>query len=340
MPALAQTKPWLVSVISTPRSARSTSRLSSRISSHQRRLLAEHCGELGAPRRPGCTEESRRTRPSALETTFCEIDDDVAVARARRARRSARRAFVPWPRSRAGPSTGIDPQRACALISPAPSRSAAPGRGRVASSRVRAIDVGGGVEVERQRGQLLDREGDAGLARGGDVALAAALAEGGPDRVRRARAPGRWCRCRGGRGRSRRSARARRSAGGRARAGRAAGSRRASRTTQLGARGLRRGRSRPAPPRSGRRRSGSGDHLGAGRGRELRALGLAADDDRPLDRARRRRSPPARPRASPRPVARGARRRCPAASRCLAAPKRFTGRTAVAFKPSTRALAA
>ena len=46
-------------------------------------------------------------------------------------------------------------------------------------------DVGGGVEVERERGQLLDREGDAGRAGGGDVAGAASLAEGGCDRVRR-----------------------------------------------------------------------------------------------------------------------------------------------------------
>ena len=51
-------------------------------------------------------------------------------------------------------------------------------------------DVGRRVEVEGEGGQLLDGIGHAGLARGGDVAGAAALAEGRPDRSGRGQGEG------------------------------------------------------------------------------------------------------------------------------------------------------
>ena len=71
MPALAQTRPWRVSMIRTPRSARRTSRLSSRISSTRAGSLPSTAASRRASA-PGIAEERRRTRPSALETTFCE----------------------------------------------------------------------------------------------------------------------------------------------------------------------------------------------------------------------------------------------------------------------------
>ena len=73
MPALAQTKPWWVSTISTPRSARSTSRLSSRISSTRAGSLPSDRGEAARLARRASHRGERRTRPSALETTFCEM---------------------------------------------------------------------------------------------------------------------------------------------------------------------------------------------------------------------------------------------------------------------------
>ena len=180
-PALAQTKPWWVSTISTPRSARSTSRLSLEDQLDQRRLLAEVGGESTRLRARDDRGEAPDP-PLGLGDDLLRDDDDVAVARALRGRRSRRRRDIP------GSNSGR-PSRRAQHLQPAHMPSAlAVRRARSALARELAgqgDDVGRRVEVERQRGQLLDREGDARLARGGDVALAAALAEGGLDRRRR-----------------------------------------------------------------------------------------------------------------------------------------------------------
>ena len=126
------------------------------------------------------------------------------------------------------------------------------------------------------------------------------------------------------------AARARRSAGGRARAGRAAGSRRGGGRRTRRPR-LRRGRCPPAPPRRGRASSGSGTTSAPASAASSWATGsplttivrsiVRAAADRLEHVGEHRRD------QLPAPLA----RRCPAASRCLAAPKRLTGRTAVAF---------
>ena len=85
MPAFAQTKPWWVSVIMTPRSARNTSLHSSRISSTSGGSLPSR-RRGGAPRLRGWTEARRRSRPSALETTFCEITSTSPSSRSARRR--------------------------------------------------------------------------------------------------------------------------------------------------------------------------------------------------------------------------------------------------------------
>ena len=69
MPALAQTKPWWVSTISTPRSARSTSALSSRISSTSAGSLPSTAARRRASP-PGRTEERRRTGPPPWRRSF------------------------------------------------------------------------------------------------------------------------------------------------------------------------------------------------------------------------------------------------------------------------------
>ena len=95
MPALAQTQPSPVSVISTPRSARTTSLLSSRISSTSAGSLPSTAASFAAPRRRGSTADSLRTRPSALETTFWEMTTTSPSASSASGRRSARRAGPP-----------------------------------------------------------------------------------------------------------------------------------------------------------------------------------------------------------------------------------------------------
>ena len=293
----------------------------------QRRVLAERPRRGGAPRRPGSPSERRRTRPSALETIFCETTTTSPSRELGARRRSPRR--PPCPRRtpaaprRAGPSLAHSAQRPRGAAGAAAAGLELAGEGD---------DVGRGVEVERQRGELLDRVGDPRLAGGGDVAGAAALAEGGPDRARRARGRGRWCRSRGGRGRSPRRSPGRRSAGGRARAGRAAGSRRG------GGRRTRRRRPRRGLD-AGQGRldvagvGGVGDQLGAGRAASSGAPGSPLTTTCARSCAPRR-SPRARRRASPRPAPARRSSSMPAASRRFASAKRFTGSIAVAFKPS------
>ena len=104
MPALAQTKPCRVSTIRTPRSARSTSLLSSRISSTKAGSLPSAAARRRASP-PGQHRGEAADLSLGLGDDLLGDDDDVAVARARRSPRSARRS--PFPRSTSGrPATG------------------------------------------------------------------------------------------------------------------------------------------------------------------------------------------------------------------------------------------
>ena len=330
----------VVSAIRTPRSARSTS---AALVEDQLRPGAGPCPSTAAscaPRRPAITDgeaadaalglrddllrDRRRRRPSAS-------DRRRAAAISRRARRP--------PRPRAGPATGDDLQPASPprSVRRAPSRVARRRRGRASSSRVRATRSAGRVEVERQRRQLLDRTAPRPRARAVDVAGAAALAEGRarsrPAGASSERVGAGAVAVRDDRDVARRASGQQPSSSSR---GSSSGQSPGSRTTRLGAELQGAGDPGRAPPPSGRARPGREDLVGAGaaRVRARSARRLAGDDDRALDRLAPRRSPPARPRASPlTSAARSRARRCRRASRCLAAPKRLTGRIAVAFKP-------
>ena len=163
----------------------------------QRRLLAEHrrqLARLGAgdrPRRGGAPGPRPWRRSSARR-------------RRRRRRSSSARAAISSPSGI--PSLDLrqpgdrDANLAVAvrrsLISPG-ALGRAPGAPPRPAPRARGSGRSTSAGVSRSsasEAQLLDREGDAGLAGGGDVAGAAALAEGGLDRARAARARARWCR--------------------------------------------------------------------------------------------------------------------------------------------------
>ena len=152
----------------------------------QGRLLAEHRGEAA---RLAAREHRGEAADASLGLgdDLLRDDDDVAVFElGARGDQLAERHRPRRPR--AGPRPGwISTARSHGW-----SRSYAERlRGSLGAARARlqlageGDDVGRGVEVERQRGQLLDRERHAGLAGGGDVAGAASLAEGGPDRAGR-----------------------------------------------------------------------------------------------------------------------------------------------------------
>ena len=153
------------------------------------------------------------------------------------------------------------------------------------STRVSATTSAGRVEVERQRGQLLDR--DRGRRprgrrrRGGRSCPRRRPAGSRPA----GRGRGRWCRCRGGRGRSRRSCAgtpvSRRSSSFGSSSGQSPGSRTTHSAPSASARAI------PASaavtwPSS----AGSGSTSRGARGDDLLRPRVAADDDRPLDRAR------------------------------------------------------
>ena len=338
MPALAQTKPCVG--LDDQDAALGAQHLAALVEDQldQRRLFAEHGGEparLGAGHHRG----ELRTRPSALETTFWETTTTSPLGELGSARRSARRALIPSLELGQAGDRG-DPQLVGARRSypQRPGRARARGPGRASSSRVSAIRSAGVSRSSPSEASSSTAEGDAGLAGGGDVAGAAALAEGrarsrpaGSARARWSRSP--W--------RSGTIADvALRHAGQqpvelarveqRAVAGQQDDAARRPRP--------RPGRSRPAPPRRGRRRSGSGDDLGTGRRRRAPARpgsplttivrSIAA---RLADRLEHVGRP------SPRPAPGAARRSSPAARRCLAASKRLTGRMAVAFNSSALA---
>ena len=165
MPALAQTKPWRVSTIRTPRSARSTSRLSSRISSTR-------AGSLPS------TAASRRASAPGIDRgepahPALRLGDDLLRdrrrrrrPRARRGRRSARRARIPSPTS-GRPATGSDPQPALAHIPSALAVRAAAAAVAPSSSRVRATTSAG---VSRSR----PSEASSSTAKGTPASRAAA----------------------------------------------------------------------------------------------------------------------------------------------------------------------
>ena len=191
-----------------------------------------------------------RTRPSAFETTFwATTTTSPSPSSAAAAISSPSRSPAPTSGS---PANGQELDRGRSRAAGAERRSAAAVAGAALAVAARARWSGrsrsvGGVEVERQRGDLLDREADARLRAAATWRVAAARAEGGADRVRRGEDQPVGAARRGGRGRSRRSARAPAvEQRGRARAGRAAGSRRAAaRRTRRPRLGV--GRSRPAP---------------------------------------------------------------------------------------------
>ncbi len=103
MPALAQMKPCFVSVIRT-RSSRRISRLSERTSSTSAASLPSFFPSSIACS-DGSTSASRRTIPSAFETTFCEITTMSPSSKSARSAISSP-SFAPSPTS-GSPSTGM-----------------------------------------------------------------------------------------------------------------------------------------------------------------------------------------------------------------------------------------
>ena len=197
MPALAQTQPCLVSTIRTPRSARSTSRLSSRISStsagslpstaasssrlgarqHRRRA----CGSAPPPWRRSSARRRRRRRPRARAAASRRLDSS--------GRRSP--ASFTRPSTSGSPRTGDAPRSALGLAhipSALAVRLARPSPD--SRARVSAITSAGVSRSRPSEASSSTPKAIAGLAGGGHVAGAAALAEGGDDRVRRAQRQG------------------------------------------------------------------------------------------------------------------------------------------------------
>ena len=292
MPALAQTKPWWVSTISTPRSARSTSRLSARISSTRAGSLPSTAASRRASA-PGITEESRRTRPSALETIFCEMTTTSPSLQLGAGRRSARRRSSPR-RSRAVPCDRRRSSRRRVVVEARRSypqrlwrsRFGARSAAAPSSSRVSATTSAG---VSRSSAS----EGSSSTAKGTPASRAAATWRAQLPSPKAGRiAPG-GARTRAlvpvavavGDDRDVALGNAGQQAVELARVEQRAVA--GKQDDALGAVDLRRGRSRPAPPPTW-------PLVGAGRGRPRRrprrrapaAPRLAADDDRPLDRAR------------------------------------------------------
>ena len=244
-----------VSTIRTPRSARSTSRLSSRISSTRAGSLPSTAASLRASA-PGIDR-------GELADPALRLGDDLLRDRRRRRRRSssARPAISSpsaHPLANSGsPATGRTrelagrsyPQRLGGA--PGAARGAPPARG---SGRRRRPGCRGRGRARRAPRPRRGRRPRGRRRRGGR----------GCPRRRRGRSRRAGARTRAlvplavavGDDR-RRSARGRRSAAGRARAGRAAGSRRAGGRRSRRPR-LRRGRSRPGRPRRGPRRRGRG----------------------------------------------------------------------------------
>ena len=327
--------PWWVSTIRTPRSARSTSLLSSRISSTRAGSLPSTAASRRASA-PGMHRGEAADAALGLGDDLLRDDDDVAVGElGARGDQLAERAS---PRSTSG--RPADRARLAfssrgSLICPAPSRSAWRGRGRASSSRVRATTSAGvsrssaseassstpkGTPASRAaatwRAQLPSpKAGRIALGRrqhqrvgAGPVAVGddgdVALGDAGQQAVELAR------------------------------------------VEQRAVAGEEDDAARPRPPRRAAipasaasewpSSAGSGTTSAPAAAASSARARLAADDDRPLDRARRadRLQHVVEHRRGQRraPLVVDARRR----GRCLAAAKRLTGRIAVAFNPRAR----
>ena len=196
MPALAQIQPLRVSTISTSRSARTTAALSLRISSTRRGSLPSPRRPARAPGRRAPRRRGRRTRPSALETAFCDdghhVDGRQLLARAGRAAAisSPRRSPVATsgrPRTGTISTPGLirEPDPRAALLAPA--RPPSPGRGQGRAPAPRPSRRGRRACRRRGPGSRAARprpRDRAGVARS-RMTGAAVRAEGRADRVRR-----------------------------------------------------------------------------------------------------------------------------------------------------------
>ena len=188
MPAFAQTRPWRVRVISTPRSARITSLLSSSIELHQARVLVELRGQRhGTSEGSTSVERALCPRPSTRPSgrPRARRRRDLQRTRGPRHRRSARPRSAPGSISGmpgiAAASSGSGAQalaecrrlrvsgRGCARSAAArpacaaPARARAPGRRSARRGRRR-------VDVEHERRHRLDGVTQAAALRLLDVA--------------------------------------------------------------------------------------------------------------------------------------------------------------------------
>src|SRR5829696_3672272 len=187
IPAFAQIQPDLVSVIRTPRSARTTRSLSASTSSTRAGSLPSRAASSRA-RTPGSTPLNSRTRPSALETTFWEMttisspagDPASAIRRPRSspARSSGRPSTGLIRSSRAGKAeSGCGGLHTLAQL---PEDPCGPRRRLRVEEQLVAQEgeVLGRVEVDGDRLELLEREADSRGARTAHVPRAAVRAEG------------------------------------------------------------------------------------------------------------------------------------------------------------------
>ena len=166
-------------------------------------------------RSPGSISSSRRTRPSAFETTLCASTSTSPSAEVGgRGRGDQSREVVAGPdrrqrRERADAERGqaeacgrraVDARRGRAGEGRRAWR--APGRGAARAPRELG-EVVGRVHVEREAGHPLDAAWNARRLGRGHMAREAARPEARLDRVGRREHAARWCRCRADRARSR-----------------------------------------------------------------------------------------------------------------------------------------
>ena len=134
-PPLAQTKPWLVSVISTPFAIRTTRRASRRTTSSWRGSRSQRSANATTSGRGSIVVRST-IAPSAFETTFCVTTRTSSSARGSAPAVDRRAATNSPSRSSPGRISGI-PSRAITDSRPAGSFTAPP-RGRDRAGRPRA----------------------------------------------------------------------------------------------------------------------------------------------------------------------------------------------------------
>ena len=220
-PALAHTKPWRVSQISTPRAPRSTATASSSTACTRRGSLPcarrSRAPLAGLDRRPASAPGPRPSTPPC---------GPPPARRRRRGRRARRRRAAPPGRRPAAPRAGrpsaVERQRpGSGAGSPRAGAAGPPVRtssGRAGAAR-RGSAARGRALLEQRRAARRGRRacprrapatgtGSTRLGHAGGLARRSPWRSRlpgpklGRDRVRRARAAARWCRCRGGRARS------------------------------------------------------------------------------------------------------------------------------------------